>query len=41
MNARKQFLAVMNFEAGVQTLKWELGYWAGTLRRLNECIDNA
>ena len=32
MNARERFLAVMNFEP-VQTLRWEFGYWAGTLHR--------
>ncbi len=32
MNARDRFLAVMNFDS-VPTLKWEFGYWGGTVRR--------
>ena len=32
MNTRERFLAVMNFEPA-QTLHWEFGYWAGTVRR--------
>jgi len=30
MNTRERFLALMNFEPVDRTLKWELGYWAGT-----------
>lgn len=33
MNSRERFLATMSFETNVRTLKWEFGYWAGTLRR--------
>ena len=33
MNTRERFLALMNFEPVDRTLKWELGYWAGTARR--------
>jgi uroporphyrinogen decarboxylase len=33
MNTRERFLALMNFEPVDRTLKWELGYWAGTVRR--------
>jgi hypothetical protein len=33
MNARERFLAVMSFEPGVRTLKWEMGYWVGAVRR--------
>ncbi len=36
MNARERFLAVMDFEPGVTPLKWEYGYWAGTIRRWYE-----
>jgi len=32
VNSRERFLAVMDFEP-VRTLKWEFGYWAGTVRR--------
>jgi hypothetical protein len=33
MNARDRFLAVMNFEPGIRTLKWEMGYWIAAMRR--------
>ena len=33
MNSRERFLATMRFEKGVRPPKWELDYWAGTLRR--------
>lgn len=33
MNARDKFLANMAFEPGAPVLKWEYGYWAGTIRR--------
>ena len=33
MNARERFLAVMNFEPVDRTLKWEIGYWIGAVRR--------
>jgi hypothetical protein len=31
MNARERFLEVMNFNTRVPTLKWEFGYWGGTI----------
>jgi uroporphyrinogen decarboxylase len=33
MNVREQFLATMNFDSSAPTLKWEMGYWAETVRR--------
>jgi len=33
MNTRDRFLAVMGFEKSDRTLLWEMGYWAGALRR--------
>ena len=33
MNSREKFLANMSFQPGADSLKWEFGYWAGTLRR--------
>jgi uroporphyrinogen-III decarboxylase len=33
MNAREKFLAVMDFDTSVKTLKWEFGYWADTMLR--------
>jgi len=33
MNARERFLAVMEFNTDTRTLKWEMGYWIGALRR--------
>jgi hypothetical protein len=33
MNTRERFNAVMNFEKADRTLIWELGYWAGAVRR--------
>lgn len=33
MNSRERFNSVMNFEVGSRTLYWEMGYWAGTIRR--------
>ncbi|MBA7528887.1 hypothetical protein ES705_21079 [subsurface metagenome] len=33
MNSRERFNSVMNFEVGSRTLSWEMGYWAGTIRR--------
>lgn len=33
MNVRDQFLATMSFDTDVPTMKWEMGYWAETLRR--------
>ena len=33
MNARERFLAVMNFEPADRTLLWDVGYWAGAVRR--------
>jgi len=33
MNTRERFLAVMNFDTSVRTLKWEMGYWVGAVRR--------
>ena len=36
MNTRERFLAVMNFQPTDRTLRWEHGYWAGTVRRWYE-----
>ncbi len=33
MNAHERFHAVMAFDTGPRTLRWEFGYWAGTVRR--------
>lgn len=33
MNARERFMAVMSFDPDVRTLKWEMGYWIGAVRR--------
>lgn len=33
MNVREQFLSVMSFDTSVPTMRWEMGYWAGALRR--------
>lgn len=33
MNSRERFNSVMNFEVGSRTLYWEMGYWAGAIRR--------
>lgn len=33
MTARERYRAIMRFEPGVRTLKWEFGYWAATLER--------
>ena len=33
MNTRERFLALMNGRPVDRTLKWEMGYWAGTVRR--------
>ncbi|MGE4283554.1 MAG: uroporphyrinogen decarboxylase family protein [Clostridia bacterium] len=33
MNDRECFNKIMNFEPGVKTLKWEMGYWTETLAR--------
>lgn len=33
MNTRERFLSIMNFEPVDRTLKWEFGYWTGTIRR--------
>jgi hypothetical protein len=33
MNTREQFLALMDFQPGVPAMKWEMGFWAATLRR--------
>jgi hypothetical protein len=33
MDARQKFLAMMGFEPSTPCLKWEFGYWAGTVRR--------
>ena len=32
-SARERFLRTMNFEPNTRTLKWELGYWGGTIDR--------
>jgi len=40
MNARERFLSIMNFESIDRTLKWEFGYWVGTIRRwYNEGLE--
>ncbi len=31
MNSREKFLRVLNFE-NIDTLKWEFGYWGGTIK---------
>jgi len=31
--ARELFLRIMNFKSAKRTLKWELGYWGGTIKR--------
>lgn len=33
MNSREKLLKIFNFESNTITLKWECGYWGGTLRR--------
>ena len=34
MNTRERFLSVMrDFDPGVQTMKWEFGYWGGTVNK--------
>jgi uroporphyrinogen decarboxylase len=33
MNVRERFCAIMDFEPIDRTLLWEIGYWAGTVRR--------
>ena len=33
MNAREQFLRIMSGDTSIPTLKWEFGYWVGTIRR--------
>ena len=33
MSARESFLATMRGEPGSHTVKWEFGYWVGTVRR--------
>jgi hypothetical protein len=33
MNSRELFLKTLNFEKNVRTLKWEFGFWGGTLQR--------
>ena len=33
MNARERFEAIMHFEPGVRTLRWEFGYWNATVER--------
>ena len=33
MNSRDRFNAILNFENGVENLKYEFGYWAGLLRK--------
>lgn len=33
MNTRERFLEVMNFNPDVRSLKWEFGYWGGTIKR--------
>ncbi|MCL6086800.1 MAG: hypothetical protein M1475_00140 [Actinobacteria bacterium] len=33
MNSREIFLRVLNFEKSKRTLKWEFGFWGGTINR--------
>ena len=33
MNTREIFLRIVGFESSPRTLKWECGYWAGTVMR--------
>ena len=34
MNTRERFLEVMkNFNTSVPSLKWEFGYWGGTINK--------
>jgi uroporphyrinogen decarboxylase len=33
MNARERFLRIMDGDTSIRTLKWEFGYWVGTIRR--------
>jgi len=33
MDARERFLRIMDGDTSIRTLKWEFGYWAGTLKR--------
>ena len=41
MNSRERFNRIMNFETGSRTLHWEMGYWAGTIRRwYKEVLQN-
>ena len=44
-SAREIFLNIMNFKSVERTLKWELGYWVGTVERWykeglikNQCV---
>jgi hypothetical protein len=36
MNAKERFLAIMRFEPVDRCLRWELGYWGGTMTRWYE-----
>ena len=36
MNSRERFLEVMNFNPDVRAIKWEFGYWGGTIKRWYE-----
>ena len=36
MNARERFLAIMNFDPAVRSLKWEFGYWGKALNNWYE-----
>jgi len=36
MDARERFQAIMHFEPGVRTLKWEFGYWNAAIDRWYE-----
>ncbi|MDR3145760.1 MAG: hypothetical protein LBU21_05735 [Treponema sp.] len=33
MNARERFLRIMDGDTSIRTLRWEFGYWVGTIRR--------
>ena len=33
MNSRERFLRIMDGDTSIRTMKWEFGYWAGTLMR--------
>lgn len=44
MNTRERFLAITNFEKVDRSLRWEMGYWGGAVRRWYQeglpCVKN-